>query len=413
MHSLTVSASPHIINKKSSARTIMIDVLIALVPVLFAAVYYFGYHVLINLVVCLVFCFGGELLYNVIVSPKKGKEAVKTSSVRDLSFAVTAVILALNLPSVMIVKGWGLNFYSGTTVVFSFDTVFLCAIGSLFAIIVAKMLFGGIGKNFANPADCGRVFLFIAFSTAGAFDAVGASGIGLDAVSSATWLSNKEAVTGGMLFNMFVGNTGASAVGETCAIAILVGYIYLCVRKVIDFRIPLAVIGSFAMFILFFDVLPSGGSGATVMKNWTAQILSGGLLFGSVFMATDYSTTPNSLRGNMVFAVGLGLFTALIRAFAALPEGFSFALLVMNIATPLIDRYIFPKPFGYVKPEKTKKSEKNEGNKTQQPEKSSESKSEKTAENGANVSAVANGVSRVSSGFAVRKNENNNAKERT
>ena len=154
-----VSASPHI-TSKNSTRRIMIDVLIALFPCLVCAVVFYGYHVLINLVTCLVFCFASELLYCLIVSGKWNGEGVKSSSVFDLSFAVTAVILTLNLPAVMTVSYWGVNAEnSAGAVVFSFDTVVLCALGSIFAIVLAKMLFGGLGKNFANPACTGRIFL--------------------------------------------------------------------------------------------------------------------------------------------------------------------------------------------------------------------------------------------------------------
>lgn len=353
----TVSASPHITNPKNSTRRIMIDVLIALLPCVVVATVFYGYHVIINLAVCLVFCFGTELLYCLIYNKDFSKEGVKKSTVFDLSFAVTAVILSLNIPSVMTVKNWGLNIYTKSgAIAFSFDTVFLCALGSIFAIALAKMLFGGIGKNFANPACTGRIFLFIAFGAAGAFascDSVFSNGI---FESGATWLGTRNNVTGSMLLDMFLGNTSTAAVGETCVIAIFVGYAYLSIKRVIDWRVPLICVASCALFVMLFDVIPSGAKGADVLMQTLAHVMSGGLLFGSVFMLTDYSTSPNTFIGNVIFACGVGLLTALIRAFGAIPEGFSFALLVMNIVVPLIDKTVIPKPFGYVKPSKTAKA---------------------------------------------------------
>lgn len=357
MSKQTVSASPHITDPRSSTRRIMIDVLIALCPCVICATVFFGYHVLINIFTCLVFCFGAELLYGLILTKSFTKDGVKQSSVFDMSFAVTAVILALNLPAVMPVKYWGMNAVDANgAIVFSFDTVVLCALGSIFAIMLVKMLFGGIGRNFANPACTGRVFLFIAFAASGAFSAT--SSLFADGMSStgATWLGTHNTVTGAMLLDMFLGNTAASAVGETCAIAVLCGYVYLSVRRVIDPRLPLITVASLAVFALFFDVLPSGASGSAVVMETAAHVLSGGVLFGSVFMATDYATSPNTFVGKVVFAVGIGLITALIRAFNDnMPEGFSFALLIMNLVVPLLDKYIVPKPFGYVKPEKKRK----------------------------------------------------------
>lgn len=348
----TVSASPHI-SSKNSTRRIMIDVLIALMPCLIAAVVFYGYHVVINLVVCLIFCFGTELLYNLIISKKFTRDGVKESSVFDLSFAVTAVILTLNVPAVMPVAKWGMNAVNKSgAIVFSFDTVVLCALGSIFAIALVKMLFGGIGRNFANPACTGRVFLFIAFGAAGAFGATNsifASGL---QSTGATWLGSQETISGALLLDMFLGNTATAAVGETCVIAIMCGYIYLSARRVIDPRVPLITIASLALFIFLFDVIPSGERGVAMLNRTLAHVLSGGLLFGSVFMATDYATSPNTFAGSAIFAVGIGLITALIRAFGNFPEGFSFALLIMNLTVPLIDKYIVPKPFGYVKPPK-------------------------------------------------------------
>ncbi|MCH5165828.1 MAG: RnfABCDGE type electron transport complex subunit D [Clostridiales bacterium] len=349
-----VSASPHITRRGNSTRRIMTDVLIALTPCLITAIVFFGYHVVINLTVCLIFCFGTEFLYGFIIDKKGEKRGIKQSSVTDLSFAVTAVILTLNLPAVMPVDIWGVNAVNSVgAVVFSFDTVILCALGSIFAIALVKMLFGGIGRNFANPACTARVFLFIAFGGAGAFNLTSSLLADGMAATGATWLGTRQNVTGGMLLDMFLGNTATAAVGETCVIAILVGYAYLSIRRVIDARVPLMIVASLAVFVFLFDVIPSGVRGAEMFKATAAHVMSGGLLFGSVFMATDYATSPNTFVGNVIYSVGIGLVTALIRSFGSFPDGFSFALLIMNIVVPLIDKYIIPKPFGYVKPQKT------------------------------------------------------------
>lgn len=371
---LFVSASPHITEPNGGVRRIMLDVLIALCPAVIAAVLYFGYLVIVNVVVAVVACVGFELLYDTAVRLRMKKGCVKQASVWDGSAAVTGVILALNFPTVIKVNGWDFNFYNAKVleyqrtlgdIVFSFDTLIMLVIASAFAIVVVKMLFGGIGKNFANPAAAGRVFAFITVTLA----AVQTTGLALDASTGATWLSTRSgdtpiaSVDGNMLLNMFLGNVGSAAVGETCAIAIIIGYLYLAIRKVIDFRLPLVIVGSAFVFALLFDGIKGAVGGelngaGEVFANATAHILSGGLLFGAVFMATDYATSPNTVWGRVIFGVGIALITMLIRVFASAPEGMSFAILIMNIVAPLIDRYVFPKPFGYEKPPKRKREKK-------------------------------------------------------
>jgi Na+-translocating ferredoxin:NAD+ oxidoreductase RnfD subunit len=176
----------------------------------------------------------------------------------------------------------------------------------------------------------------------------------MEASTGATWLSSKSLKSISLL-DMFLGNVGSAAVGETCVIAILLGYIYLSIRKVIDWRIPLMIIGWSAIFALLFDgAIKSKLSGEELWLNLGAHVLSGGLIFGAVFMATDYATSPNTFIGNCVFCFGIALFTMLIRVFAHFPEGISFAILIMNCLTPLIDKYIVPRPFGFVKKAKKK-----------------------------------------------------------
>ncbi len=363
MKNLTVSASPHVVQKSKTTRSIMLDVLIALAPALVMAVLYFGYHALLNAVVCMGSCFAFELLYTLILKKDFSRKAVRSSSCWDCSCLVTGIILALNLPRVIIVKSWDLNVYSTMPnvegvravdyVAFSGDTLILCIIASLVAIVLIKMLFGGIGKNFANPAATARVFLFLAFGLTWA-NTMGL-GSALPASTGATWLSGNKLTNGdNLFFNMFIGNRGAAAAGETCMIALILGYLYLSVRKVIDFRIPLIIVGSAAVFALLFDGLPHKLTGARLVNNMVAHVMSGGLVFGSIFMATDYSTSPNTFWGSVLFGVGIALFTMLIRVFGGYPEGMSFAILIMNATVPLIDKFVYPRPFGYYKKPKEK-----------------------------------------------------------
>ena len=354
MSNYTVSSSPHITAKNHSTRSIMSDVLIALAPVTVAAVFFFGYHVAINIIVCAVGCMGFEMLWHMFINKSWNLEGFKNSSVWDLSCLVTAVLLALNLPAVMDV--WGMNIRNAAGgIIFSFDTVLVCLLGSLVAIILVKQLFGGIGRNFANPALTARIFLFLTF--AASFTASQTIGVGFEASTGATWLSGYKGTDPAVLYNLFIGNVGAAAVGETCVIALLLGYVYLSVRRVIDFRVPLMIVGWAALFALLFDgLIKSSLSGTDLLYNMLAHVMSGGLIFGAVFMATDYATSPNTFIGNCIYCFGIALFTMLIRVFAAYPEGMSFAVLIMNCVVPLLDKYIYPRPFGYVRPEKRRKS---------------------------------------------------------
>ena len=361
MKNLTVSSSPHIAQKSKTTRSIMLDVLIALAPAFVMAVLYFGYHVLINAIVCMGSCFGFELLFSCILKKDFSKQAVKTSSCWDCSCLVTGLILALNLPRVIVVDGWDLNAYrsmpSGARAVdyvtFSGDTIILCILASLVAIVLVKLLFGGLGKNFANPAATARVFLFLAFGLA--WTNTMGLGSALPASTGATWLSGDKLTNDQSMFlRMFIGNRGSAAVGETCMAALLVGYVYLSIRKNIDFRLPLIIVGSAAILAFLFDGLPRHLNAPKLMNNVFAHVMSGGLVFGSIFMATDYATSPNTFWGTALYGFGIALFTMLIRVFANYPEGMSFAILIMNCATPLIDKFIVPRPFGYTKPVKEK-----------------------------------------------------------
>ena len=308
---LISAPSPHI-HSTVTSRRLMVDVIVALVPACIAACVLFGTKALAVLVVCTVSAVLAEVIFNLVTD--------QPQSVGDLSAVVTGILLGLNL---------------STNV-----ALWQCAVGSAFAIVVAKKLFGGMGKNFANPAITGRVFMLLAFSAVagGAKPVVGAAA---DAVSSATPLeliSQGNAAALPALKDMFLGLRGG-AVGETCIIALLLGYAWLVARKVIKWYIP-------AIFAATVFVCSLIGYGSLSIAFY--ELLSGGLILGAVFMATDYVTTPITAKGRMVFALGCGIITFAIRFWFTYPEGVSFSILVMNILTPLIEKLTRNKPLGGV-----------------------------------------------------------------
>ena len=308
MKNLIVSSSPHI-HTKTTTQQIMGDVLIALLPASVAAVVLFGLKALLILAVCVGTCVISEFLFNLI--------AKKKQTVSDLSACVTGTILALSLPATA--------------------EIWHCIIGSVFAIVVVKCLFGGIGCNFANPAVTARVFLLVSFASIGG--GVVTNFQDVDLVASATPL---EAIKTGAtenlpsLLDMFLGNRGG-AIGETCAIALLFGGAYLVARKVISWHTPVVFIAT--VFVLSLIVKQD-------LTLALYEVLGGGLLIGAIFMATDYSTTPINKMGKIVFAFGCGLITCLIRFWGSYPEGVSFAILFMNILSPYVEKWCTPKPFG-------------------------------------------------------------------
>ena len=286
----------------------MRDVLIALSPAAIAAVIFFGLGALLNIVLCVGACVASEFIFNVIVKKKQ--------TVSDLSAAVTGLLLALNLST-------GANAWH-------------CIVGSVFAIVVVKCLFGGIGCNFANPAISARIFLMLSFASIGGGVA---TNFQTDLTAGATPLAAiKEGNTDILpsLLDMLIGNRGG-AIGETCAIALILGGIYLVVRKVISWHTPVIFIGT--VFIISLIVKQD-------LSLAAYEVLGGGLLIGAIFMATDYSTTPINKYGKMVFALGCGLITCLIRFVGSYPEGVSFAILLMNILSPYIEKLCTPKAFG-------------------------------------------------------------------
>ncbi len=301
---LHISLSPHIHSSNSTQRT-MLDVIIALVPASIAAVILFGIPALIIIAVCVVSAVAGEALFNLIIK--------KEQTIGDLSAVVTGLILALNLPANI--------------------PLWQAAVGSLFAIIIVKGIFGGLGKNIVNPAITARVFMLIAFGsmTAAAFPE------GVDSVSGATPLANLANDQAVNLMDLFLGKCGG-ALGETCALALLIGGIYLIVRKVITWHIPVAFIGTTFLFTLAVE----GGN----LETTLAWVLSGGLMIGAFFMATDYVTSPTTAKGKLIFGIGAGVITVLIRFWGGYPEGVSFAILLMNILNPYIDSMTQRKLFG-------------------------------------------------------------------
>ncbi|MBQ4327223.1 MAG: RnfABCDGE type electron transport complex subunit D [Clostridia bacterium] len=300
---LSLSASPHIHSGRSTS-AIMRDVLIALLPTTVAGTIIFGLRSLLVVAVCVISCVLLEALYNLITK--------KDQTIGDLSAAVTGLLLALNLPANV--------------------PIWQCVVGCVFAIILVKCLFGGIGRNLVNPAITARVFMLVSFSSL----AKAAFPANVDAVSSATPLMQIEQGTVPSLLDLFLGKNGG-AIGEVSAAALLVGFIYLLCRRVITWHIPVSFIGS--VFLLSFAL---EGSATTAL----ALILSGGLFIGAIFMATDYVTSPPTPLGKIVFGLGAGLLTFLIRHFGAYPEGVSFAILFMNILTPYIEKLGAFKVFG-------------------------------------------------------------------
>ena len=295
-----VAASPHVTTKNSTA-VIMRDVLIALMPAVLAGCVVFGLRarlvVTVTTAACVFFEWGFEKLCHT------------PSTISDLSAAVTGVLLAMNLP--VSIPLW--------------QAVF----GALVAIVAVKGLFGGIGKNFANPAITARIVMFLAFSksmTAWVFP---------DAVSSATplaMMANGESVD---YLTLLLGNHGG-CLGETSALALLIGFAYLLIRGVISWHTPVCFVGTVFVMSLILG------------QDAVGQILSGGLMLGAIFMATDYSTTPSTNLGRVLFGIGAGLLTVLIRFYGAYAEGVSFAILFMNILTPYLSKWTETKPFGGV-----------------------------------------------------------------
>ena len=298
-----ISASPHI-RSKATTGNIMLMVLIALLPATAFGVYNFGLSALLVVVITTASAVLTEYAYQKLMHKKV--------TITDYSAAVTGLLLALNLPAE---APW-----------------WMCVLGSVFAILVVKQVFGGLGQNFMNPALGARCFLLISFTGR-------MTTFVYDGVTGATPLALLKAGEKVDVLDMFIGNT-AGTIGETSAIAILIGGIYLVVMGVISLRIPVTYIVSFAIFALIF-----GGHGFD-MTYVAAHLCGGGLMLGAWFMATDYVTSPITPKGQIIFGIVLGILTGLFRIFGGSAEGVSYAIIISNILVPLIERVTLPKPFG-------------------------------------------------------------------
>ncbi|MCQ2537228.1 MAG: RnfABCDGE type electron transport complex subunit D [Lachnospiraceae bacterium] len=302
---LHISVSPHF-HAKVTTQSIMLDVILALLPTTIAGVLIFGVRSLAVIAVSVGFSVLSEFVFN--------KLAKKPMTIQDLSAVVTGLLLALTLP--VNIALWEV------------------AIGAIFAIVVVKGFFGGIGQNFANPAITGRVFMLVAFGDVVSAKSFVGKGI-VDTTASATPLANMATAPTSMI-DLLLG-THAGAIGEVCTVALLLGFVYLLIKKVITFHTPVVFIA--VVFLLTLLITKD-------VNTALAYSMSGGLFIGAIFMATDYATTPTRPWGKVIFAVGCAVITVLIRMYGNLPEGVSYAILLMNILTPYIDKWTEDKPFG-------------------------------------------------------------------
>lgn len=307
----------------------MRDVIIALVPALLGSVLFFSFRALIIVAVSVLSCVGFEFLYNLILK--------KPQTVGDLSAAVTGILLGFNMPVTV--------------------PLYLPVIGAAFAIPIVKMLYGGLGKNIANPALCGRIFLFLSFSSymtkwvdANTAITKTVSSLPLfknvDVVSSATPLAYlKSGDLSGLknipISSAFIGTIGG-CLGETSAILLIIGGLYLMYKHVITWHIPVSFIGTVALLTFLFPQI----NGMSRLSFMAYNLFSGGLMLGAFFMATDYATSPITPKGRIIYGIGCGAITVFIRFFGGYPEGVSFAILLMNFLTWFIDKHTIPTKFG-------------------------------------------------------------------
>lgn len=316
-----VSLAPHI-RSNDTVSKIMLDVIISLIPAMIGSIYFFGVHAAILLAVCVLSCVATEYLFQ--------KATKKPIRIGDLSAVVTGILIAFNLPATM---PWWMAMF-----------------GSVISILVVKECFGGIGYNFMNPALAARIIIMASWAKdmtnyvspaqlKAGFDTVATA---TDAVSSATPLqmiaaNNLKELPS--MMDMFIGNIGG-VIGETSALLLLLGFLYLVIRKVVTVEIPVIYIVVTAICLVILgipmDIIPY-------------EILGGGLMLGALYMATDYTTTPMNKKGKIIFAIGCGIITALIRVKASLPEGVSYAICLMNVATPLIDKFTKTSAYGEAK----------------------------------------------------------------
>lgn len=311
MANFVVSGTPHV-RSKESIQSIMRDVIIALIPATAMGIYFFGIPALILIAVSIVASVFFEWLYQKLLK--------KPVTISDLSAVVTGLLLAMNLPASA--------------------PIWVPIVGAAFAIIFAKQLFGGLGQNFINPALAGRAFLLASYPTEMTSWTAPVGFSGADAVAVATPLATLK--TGAMpdasLTDVILGTNIGGCIGETCAVALIIGGIYLLVKHVISWRIPV-------LYILTVFVL-TAAIGRKGLRVPVYEIFTGGLMLGAFFMATDYASSPVTPKGQIIFAIGCGVITTLIRIFGGYPEGVSYSILIMNLAVPLIERFTEPKIFG-------------------------------------------------------------------
>lgn len=304
-----MSSSPHL-HTSTTITKIMLYVIIALAPAAVLGVFFFGFYAALVIAVAVASAVVSEWVFDKITK--------KRNTTGDLSAVVTGLLIALNMPPRI--------------------PLWMVVIGSAFAIIIVKQMFGGLGKNFVNPALAARCFMLIAWT--GAMTTFHEPLV--DAVSSATPLAiMKDGAAGSLptLMQCFLGFKSGT-IGEVSAIALIIGFAYLLIKRVVSIKIPAAYLLSFALLTFSF------GKNAMDTGYLAYQLLTGGLLLGAFFMATDYTTTPTTSKGMIIFGIGCGVLTFLIRRFGGYPEGVSFSILLMNLASPLIERFTVPKSFG-------------------------------------------------------------------
>ena len=309
MANFVVSGTPHV-RSKESIQSIMRDVIIALVPATAAGIYYFGMNALVLVIAAIVSAVAFEALCQKVMK--------KPVTVSDLSAVVTGLLLAMNLPAAA--------------------PIWVAIVGSAFAIIFGKQLFGGLGQNFINPALAGRAFLLASYPTEMTTWSVPN---GLEVADAATYATPLAQLKAGnleaSLGELMLGQCGGT-IGETCAIALIIGGVYLLYKHVISWKIPVIYIATVA---ILFAVIGRQG-----VRMPLQEIMAGGVMLGGIFMATDYASSPVTPKGQIIFAVGAGLITYLIRTFGGYPEGVSYSILIMNCAVPLIERFTEPTIFG-------------------------------------------------------------------
>ena len=322
---LIATSNPHI-RAAETTRSIMLDVIIAMLPALFWAIYNFGFKALLSVVVSVVACLFWEWLYRKLLK--------KPQSIGDLSAVVTGMLLAFVCPPEL--PWWAL------------------VIGAFFSIVVVKQLYGGIGCNFLNPALAGRAILLASYATAmttwtlptSKIDTVVSTATPLAIMKEGTVEKFTELTTNYSVADMFIGRVGGS-LGEVSALALLLGGAWLLIRKVISWHTPVAFIGTVAILTLI-----SAPAGIDNVQYMLYNVFGGGLMLGAIFMATDYATSPVTKPGQLIFGIGCGLITCFIRRFGSYPEGVCYSILIMNCTTWLLDKYIRPTIYGAVKKEK-------------------------------------------------------------